>query len=157
MLNEDGVVVVGKRMSEWVKTSWNQDFFILLPPKAELTKLYIKSVHEEDHSRSLEVTVAEVRRRAPGLRKIDKIIRDRCRLKNKQLLSQEMGSLLKDRFIPAPPFHNTILNFFGPFWVKDTVKRRVKWKVLGVLYSCSTEHSVYLDLSEGYDTDSEPA
>ena len=71
-----------------------------------------------------------------------------------QLLSQEMGSLPKDRFIHAPPFHNTVLDFFGPFWVKDTVKRRVKRKVFGVLYSSSTEHSVYLDLSEGYDTDS---
>ena len=158
MLNEDGVIVVGKRMSEWFKTSWNQDFFILLPPKAECTKLYIKSVHDEDHSMSLDVTVAKVRRLwVPGLRKIVKIIRDRCvecRLKNKQLLSQEMGSLPKDRFIPAPPFHNTVLDFFGPFWVKDTVKRRVKRKVFGVLYSSSTEHSVYLDLSEGYDTDS---
>ena len=146
-------------MSEWFKTSWNQDFFILLPPKAEFTKLYIKSVHEEDYSRSLDVTVAKVRRRfwVPGLRKIVKIIRDRCvecRLKNKQLLSQEMGSLPKDRFIPAPPFHNTVLDFFGPFWVKDTVKRRVKRKVFGMLYSSSMEHSVHLDLSEGYDIDS---
>ena len=65
-----------------------------------------------------------------------------------------MGNLPIDRFIPAPPFYNTTLAFFGPFWIKDTVKRRVKRKVFGVLYSSSTEHSLHIDLSEGYDTDS---
>ena len=59
-----------------------------------------------------------------------------------------MGSLQIDRFIPAAPFHNTTLDFFGPFWVKDTVKRKMKGKVYGVLYSSSTEHSVYIDLSD---------
>ena len=116
-------------------------------------------VHEEDHSRSVDITVAKVRRRfwVPKLKTMVKNIRNqcmRCRLRDRELETQEMGTLPEDRFIPAPPFYNTSLDFFGPFWIKDTVKRRVKRKVFGVLYSSSTEHSVYLDLAEGYDTDS---
>ena len=151
--------VVGKRMAEWLKHSWNQQYFILLPETSEFTKLYIRKVHNEDHSRHVDITIAKVRRRfwVPRFKRIVLTVRNncmKCRLKDKELETQEMGDLPLDRFLPAPPFSYTSLDFFGPFWIKDTVKRRVKRKVFGVLYTSSTEHSVYIDLAEGYDTDS---
>ena len=159
MMDRMGIIVVGKRMAEWLKHSWNQQYFILLPETSEFTKLYIRKVHDEDHSRHVDITIAKVRRRfwVPRLKRIVLTVRNncmKCRLKDKELETQEMGELPLDRFLPAPSFSYTSLDFFGPFWIKDTVKRRVKRKVFGVLYTSSTEHSVYIDLAEGYDTDS---
>ena len=133
-MTEEGIVVVGKRMSQWLKLNWNQNYFILLPERCPFTRLYVRSVHEEDHSRDVDVTVAKVRRRfwVPKLKCIVKTIRDscqRCRLKDKQLVTQEMGDLPLDRLMPAPPFYNTSMDLCGPYWIKDTVKQRAKRKV----------------------------
>lgn len=36
----------------------------------------------------------------------------------------------------------------------DTVKRRVKRKAYGVIFNCMATRAVYLDIAEGYDTES---
>ena len=90
-----GVIVVGTRMAEWLKDSWNQSLFVLLPLEEEFTHLYVKSVHDEDHVRDIDVTVAKIRRKfwVPKLRNCVKKIRNGCStcwLKDKELEGQEM-------------------------------------------------------------------
>lgn len=55
---------------------------------------------------------------------------------------------------PAPPFYHTSLDLFGPFIVKDPVKKRTTMKVFRVIFTCVLSRGVYLDIAEGYDTNS---
>ena len=65
-----------------------------------------------------------------------------------------MGPLPVERLNPSPSFYSVSLDLFGPFLVLDTVKRRVKTKVYGVIFNCLSTRAIYLDLAEGYDTKS---
>ena len=65
-----------------------------------------------------------------------------------------MGPLNEKRLKPSPPFYNSALDLFGPFMIKDTVKGRTRKKVYGIIINCLVTHVVYIDLVEGYDTDS---
>ena len=40
-MNKDGIIMVGVRISQWLKTNWNQEEYILLMPEHPITKLLI--------------------------------------------------------------------------------------------------------------------
>ena len=63
-----------------------------------------------------------------------------------------MGQLPDERLKPSPPFSYTALELYGPFFVKDTVKRQTKGKAYGVIFNCLCTRAVHLDLIEGYST-----
>ncbi|XP_045109596.1 uncharacterized protein LOC123503684 [Portunus trituberculatus] len=155
-MREDGIITVGSRMSKWVKDNWNCDQFMLLPSKHPFSELYLSHIHKEDHS-GIEAGLAraQVKYWVLGARKTMKSIRKQCvtchRI-DKICTSQCMGELPKERLEPCPPFYNVSVDLFGPLWVCDTVKRRVKRKTFGVIFNCMTTRAVHLDLSEGYDT-----
>ena len=46
--------------------------------------------------------------------------------------------------------HHTAVDLFGPFMIKDTVKRRTQGKVYGVICNCFENRAVYLESAEGY-------
>ena len=155
-MREDGIITVGSRMAKWLKDDWNCSQFILLPPKDPFSELYLSHIHNEDHC-GVESSLARVQVKywILGARKTMKSIRKRCvlcRRIDKFCTSQCMGELPKERLQPCPPWYNVSVDLFGPFWVCDTVKRRVKKKVFGVIFSCMVTRSVHLDISEGYDT-----
>ena len=70
------------------------------------------------------------------------------------LLSQVMAPLPVERLKPSPPWFQCGLDYFGPFQVKDMVRKRITMKVYGVIFTCMTTRAVHLDLAEGYDTPS---
>ena len=106
-INSNGLIVVGQRMSKWLKDNWNQDSFVLLPADHKFTRLYIEHVHALDHA-GLEVTLAKVQRKfwVPGCRKIIKQIKNRCvicRKIEKKVQTQLMGSWVQrdcNRLLP---------------------------------------------------------
>ena len=65
-----------------------------------------------------------------------------------------MGQLPYDRLKPAPAFHVTFLDLFGPFMVKGMVNKRSRAKCFGVIFTCGISRAVYCDLSQDYGTDS---
>lgn len=153
----DGVIVVGERISKWLKENWNQENFILIPSSHPVTKLYIRGLHNRDHA-GIETTLAKLQRKfwVPGARKVIQTIKEKCivcRRLEKRTENQSMGQVRAERLKPAPPFYHTAVDLFGPFTIKDTVKKRTRSKVYGVVFNCLATRAVYLDLAEGYNTE----
>lgn len=153
----DGVITVGERISKWLKENWNQESFILLPDSHPVTKLYISCLHKRDHA-GIETTLAKLQSKfwVPGARKVIKKIKENCivcRKLAKRIEDQCMGQVRAERLKPAPPFYHTAVDLFGPFTIKDTVKRRTRSKAYGVIFNCLVTRAVYLDLAEGYNTE----
>ena len=69
-LSKDGIIVVGSRMVEWLKSTWNRTEFGLLPPKSKYTELYMRSVHNMNHD-GVEYVLAKIRSKywIPGARR----------------------------------------------------------------------------------------
>ena len=76
-----------------------------------------------------------------------------CRLAEKKVASQQMGQVSEFRMKPTPVFHNCATDIFGPFMIRDAVRRRVKGKGYGVIFTCLSTRAVHLELAESYDTD----
>ncbi|XP_066951850.1 uncharacterized protein [Macrobrachium rosenbergii] len=157
VMNEEGLICVSQRISVWLKDNWNRSTFVLLPVRHSFTRLYVKHIHEIDHA-GVEVTLAKLQSKfwVPGARKLIKSVKARCvicRKLAKKTEEQCMGQCPSERLQPAPPFFNTAIDLFGPFIVKDTVKRRTRKKVYGIIFNCMVSRAVYLDLAEGYDTE----
>ncbi|VDI10019.1 Hypothetical predicted protein [Mytilus galloprovincialis] len=129
--NSDGIITVGQRMQEWMKRTWNQTEFILLPNSHPFIKLIVASFHSEDHS-GVDTTLAKLRSRywIPGVRRIIKLVKKRCiicRKREKKIVGQQMGMLPIERLQPAPAFYYCAVDLFGPFMIRDTVKKTNTW------------------------------
>ena len=150
-VNKEGIIVVGSRLS-----NHNIDLPMVLPRKCRYAKLYCKSIHDETHS-GVDTTVTKVRSRIwiPGITRLVKEIKKGCvicRFLEKFYLEQRMGLLPVERLRPAPAFFHCAVDIFGPYTIKDAVKRRTKGKAYGIIFNCLYSRAVYLDLAEGYDT-----
>lgn len=77
-----------------------------------------------------------------------------CKKLDKKLSGQVMGNLPKERLKPAPPWYSTSIDLFGPFTIRDAVKKRTTSKAYGVIFNCIGTRAVYLDLAPDYSTES---
>ncbi|XP_037774994.1 uncharacterized protein LOC119572052 [Penaeus monodon] len=73
---ERGIIVVGQRISKWLKDNWNQENFMLIPNKHPVTRLYISCLHKVDHA-GIETTLCKIQRKfwVPGARKLIRTIK----------------------------------------------------------------------------------
>ncbi|XP_043234175.1 uncharacterized protein LOC122387784 isoform X1 [Amphibalanus amphitrite] len=155
-LTDDGIIIVGSRIAKWLKENWNRDCYTLLPSNHPLTHLIVRKIHCRDHG-GIDSTLAQLQTKfwVPGARRVIKSIRRECivcrRLFDKPS-PQVMGPVNPNRLKPSPAFHHTALDMFGPFLIKDTVKRRTTTKTYGVLFTCLSSRASYIDLVEGYST-----
>ncbi|XP_071145105.1 uncharacterized protein [Mytilus edulis] len=130
----------------------------MLPNKGHYVWLYLKSVHDQNHA-GVAVTLANVRSRfwIPKVRKYISMIRKKCiicRRRDNKCSGQQMGPLPFERLQPSPAFSYCSVDLFGPLTIKDTVKGRPHGKAYGVLFNCMSSSAVYVDLADGYDTNS---
>ena len=154
-LNEHGIIVVGERLSHGL-TSWNTELPMILPRNCEYARLYCMAVHYEDHG-GVEATIVKVRSRIwiPRIRNLIRDIKKRCvecRKIDKIFMQQKMSPLPAERLNPSPAFYHSAVDPFGPFSVKDMIKKRTTGKAYGVIFNCLYTRAVYVDLVEGYDT-----
>ena len=68
----------------------------------------------------------------------------------KKLGEQIMGELPIERLKPAPARDSTALDFFGPFKVKDEVKKRTMGKAYKLIFNCLATRAVYVDVLPDY-------
>lgn len=78
-LGEEEVIVVGTRISKWMKENWNCNEFILLTANHHFTKLYLSMIHKDNHA-GVEACLAKVQLKfwIPGARKILKSLKRQC-------------------------------------------------------------------------------
>ena len=158
MLDENGIILVGQRIAYWLKNNYNQSTYVLLPANDVFTILLVTSIHNTCHA-GIETLLAKVQIKywIPKVRNLLRSIQTRCitcRKLRKEVAGQIMGQLPEGRLKPSPAFTNTALDLFGPFSIKDSVKKRTKCKAYGVIFNCLSTRAVYLDLIDGYSTES---
>lgn len=90
-------------------------------------------------------------------RRIAKKVVENCLICNKfkaRRCQQIMGDLPPERTEPAAPFEFTAVDLFGPYLVKEVVKKRVSMKVWGVVFNCMASRAVHVDLVDTMSTES---
>ena len=157
-LNEDGVIVLASRAVKGLELNYDRDSFPILVYKDPLSYLWIKEVHDEDHS-GITRTVAKSRRKfwIVKARRLAQKVKNscyKCRLLDKKMESQQMAPLPDFRLKPAPVFNCISIDLFGPILIKDAVKKRVHMKTWGFIATCAATRAVHLDVTDSYGTDS---
>lgn len=154
---EDGVIVVGHRTGKWVHLSYDKREVILIPREHRFSKLYAEHIHRKGHH-GVSTTVSKIRLRfwIPQIHNIVKSIRYNCvtcKKLDENLNKQVMGQLPEERLMPSPPWHSTAIDLFGPFKIRDQVKKRTIGKCYGVLFNCMSTRAVHIDLVDDYSTE----
>ena len=160
----DGIITVGHRMEKWMDMSYNNKDIILLPYDHPISKLYVLEKHNLLHLSGYtgaSATACKVRLKfwIPHLENMIKSIKSKCvgckqlnldRLKE----SQAMASLPIDRLKPAPPWHSTTVDLFGPIEIKGEVNKRSRGKAFGIIFTCNLTRATHIDVASSYSTDS---
>ena len=151
-------IVTSGRLGKLLKIGYDVEELTILDPEHPYTYLVLKHFHDEDHCGD-DRTVWKSRTKywIPQARRLVKKIRSecyRCRLLNKRNAQQLMAPLPDTRVLPTPAWTFTSLDLFGPLEHVDMVRKRMKSKCWGVLFTCRVSRAVHLDLTQGYDTDS---
>ena len=154
---DDGIYVVGGRARGWVEMSYNKSEIILLPYEHRFSRLYAEHIHCRGHLGVLS-TASKIRTKfwIVKLLKLVKSIRTNCvicKKLDKKLHEQVMGKLPIERLKPAPAWTYTALDLFGPFKIKDEVKKRTTGKAYGIIFNCLGTRAVHIDISPDYSTE----
>ncbi|XP_025757833.1 uncharacterized protein LOC112843426 [Oreochromis niloticus] len=129
----------------------------LIPYKCRLSSLLAEDAHRVNHE-GVSATLLRMRKRGwvvQGPRIVRKVIDSciSCRKCRAKLCTQVMSDLPPVRTTPAAPFEYTTLDLFGPYFVRDSVRRRVKKKVWGMVFSCMASRAVHADIVEDLSTE----
>ncbi len=62
------------------------------------------------------------------------------------MCKQIMSDLPPERIGPAAPFEFVTVDLFGPYEVKDEVKKRIRLKVWGIVYCCKASRAIHADI-----------
>ena len=127
--------------------------FPILAYDDPIAHLWIKNVHNEDHS-GITRTVAKSRRKFWVLkaRKIAKAVKRSCytcRLLEKILAQQQMAPLPRARQVMSPTFQDISVDLIGPVEIRGTVNKRSRKKVWGLVITCLATRAVHLDVTDG--------
>ena len=64
-----------------------------------------------------------------------------------------MGQLPEERLKPSPAWNSTAIDLFGPFKIRDEVKKRTFGKAYGVIFNCLSSRAVHIDIAPDYSTE----
>ena len=147
---EDGIIVVRSRAAKWMQMSYNQHEVILLAHDHRFSRLYTEHIHKQAHQ-GVAATASKVWSRfwITRLHKMVKSIKFNCvgfKKLEKKLTGQVIGKLPEERLKPSPPWSCTAIDLFGPFKVRDEVKKRTIGKAFGVIFNCLATRAVHVDL-----------
>ena len=145
-LDSDGILRVGGRLRH-SDLPYAAKHPALLPKGNPISTAILQFCHEQTAHQGRSMTVNEAR--ATGFwvvgasQAIGKIVSRcvRCRRKRREVSVQKKADLPNDRVEAAPPFTNTGVDFFGPFFIKEGHK---ELKRRGCIFICLTCRAVHL-------------
>nr|XP_043874409.1 uncharacterized protein LOC122764147 isoform X1 [Solea senegalensis] len=151
-----GLLVCGGRIQ-----TFNEDKTAVpvLPFEAWVSTLLARESHKANHE-GVAGTLLRMRKKAwiiKGRRLAKKMV-DSCVVcrKNKAKQCQQiMADLPLERTGPASPFEFTTMDLFGPYEVKDEVKKRARLRVWGIVFCCMASRAIHTEVvsdmsSEGF-------
>lgn len=77
-----------------------------------------------------------------------------CKRARARRCQQVMGFLPQERTRPASLFEFTAVNLFGPYQVKDDVRKRVTMKAWEVVFCCMASRAIHTELANTMSTES---
>ena len=151
---EDGIIYVGKRVHCANLLSYDSSCVPIVPSWHIFAELYVRYVHNISHS-GVDATVSRIRQHfwMPKLNKlVARIVSSckHCKLRRGVVEEQQMAPLPMHRLLPAPAWHSTNLDYFGPFMIRGAVNKRSRGKVYGLIFTCSVSRAVHLDIAADY-------
>lgn len=91
-----------------------------------------------------------------GRRLAQKVV-DQCILCKKakaRVCQQVMGDLPGERSRPGSPFQFISVDLFGPYLVRDNVRKRTSNKVWGIVFCCMVSRAIHVKLASSMSTES---
>ena len=155
-LIHDEIIRVGGRL-KYSHLSFNEKHPIILPSKHPVTKMIITQTHEEVGHAGRQHVLAKTRESywiIKGLSAVKSTLREciKCRKIQASPPTQIMSDLPEERTaVNQPPFYNTGVDLFGPFYVKV---HRSQEKRYGVIFTCLTTRAVHLEVAHSLDASS---
>ena len=148
---------------EGMKTSFHQEFLLILMSKTRVGFMIMMWAHEQDHA-GIDVTMMTATQVAwiVGGRSLARRITEkcvRCRFKHKLLEGQKMAKLPPRLTVPCPVFSHLGLDLAGPFVVTRerggmaTRGNPGTMKVWAAILLCLNTHAVKILLVRGYSTE----
>jgi hypothetical protein len=158
VLNSDGLWVVGTRLTSNPMTLHGCPQ-ILLPYSHPGTKLLMRKAHREVTHKGRDSTLSRFRFQywTPHGSKLAQQVKNQCplcKLRDRILINQQMGSIPLLRLKPAPAFCNTMVDIFGPFAIRGEVQKRITGKGYGIIFTDLCSRAVHIEAAFGYDTQS---
>ena len=145
----NGVLRVGGRLNA-ADLSFDEAHPMILPNGDHVTELIISHYHCKVGHMGRMCVLAQVRSKywiIKGNAAVRSVLRKcvECRKLKGKAIEQEMASLPRIRVEGNnPPFHNTGVDCFGPFFVK---RGRAQVKRYGVIFTCLNVRAVHLELA----------
>ncbi|XP_073670542.1 uncharacterized protein [Paramisgurnus dabryanus] len=151
-----GLLVCGGRIQ-----MFNEDKTAVpvLPFEAWVSTLLAQESHKANHE-GVAGTLLRMRKKAwviKGRRLAKKVVDSCvvCRKSKAKHCQQIMADLPLERTGPAAPFEFTTMDLFGPYEVKDEVKKRTRLRVWGIVFCCMASRAIHTEVvsdmsSEGF-------
>ena len=131
----------------------------IVPNDAWISTLLAQEAHKANHE-EIAGTLLRMRKKAwviKGRKLVQKIVDScvTCRKARARKGQQIMSDLPNERITLAKPFGYTTVELFGPYVVKDEVRKKVRLKVWGIVFCCMPSHALHTDVvsdqsSEGF-------
>lgn len=144
---ETGLLVCGGRIQTFNE---EKTAVPILPFESWVSTLIAREAHKANHE-EIAGTLLRMRKRAWIVkgRKLAKKVVDSCVTRRKareKKCQQIMSDLPPERSNAARPFEFTTLDLFGPYEVKDEVRKKVRLKVWGIIFCCMASRAMHVDV-----------
>jgi len=156
--NAEGMWFVGSRLTRCNPMTPDSNPQKLLAYHHPATRLFMQDAHQHGH-RGRNGTLAKFREKywTTNGSKMAWQAKNKCqlcKLRNCKLLQQSMGKLPESRLKSSPPFNYSMVDFFGPFYIRGEVQKRTSGKGYGVIFTDLVMRAVHIEPVFGYDTSS---
>ena len=156
-----GIMHVGGRIKN-ADVPFDHKHPILIPGDHPITVLLIRDLHERVGHQGRHLTHGYIRQgyHIENERQFLRKLISQCVLCKRlrgQLCSQQMANLPPDRLEQCPPFSNTGLDVFGPFFIYDGINTRrskATKKMYALLLTCLVTRAVHIEPLPSMDTSS---